>query len=219
MPLYHYCPNKAFLSIVSERKIRLTDLSHSNDLLEGKWVRNIISEICGENDVSIKNTKKILERFDVLARILTAGAFCLSRKEDLLSQWISYANKARGVSIGFNEKYLEKLVNSQPLEHFRLGLENVIYEHKIQKELITPGVKEIIKFVNDGALNQGRFGLLTPQEDLVKKYEAANERLIETVIDFLPFLYQIKNPAFSEEKEERLVSIIFKNMIFLLMVG
>ena len=35
--LYHYCSTAAFQSIVEKRELWLTDLSLSNDNLEGKW--------------------------------------------------------------------------------------------------------------------------------------------------------------------------------------
>ena len=42
--LYHYCSLETFISIISNKCLRLSDLSKSNDYMERKWIINIIEE-------------------------------------------------------------------------------------------------------------------------------------------------------------------------------
>ena len=39
MPLYHYCSNDTFLSILRNSELWLSELTLSNDSMEGIWVR------------------------------------------------------------------------------------------------------------------------------------------------------------------------------------
>jgi hypothetical protein len=57
MPLYHYCPNEAFHSIISKKEIRLSSLSLSNDYMEGKIVERAILNLAKKNNL----TKEQLE--------------------------------------------------------------------------------------------------------------------------------------------------------------
>jgi hypothetical protein len=41
MNLFHYCSNTAMISIISNKEIWTTELALSNDLLEGKWIREV----------------------------------------------------------------------------------------------------------------------------------------------------------------------------------
>ena len=43
--LYHYCSNASLLDILASHKVRLSDLSLSNDSLEGRWVRKVFQRI------------------------------------------------------------------------------------------------------------------------------------------------------------------------------
>ena len=80
MALYHYCPNEAFHSIISNREIRLSSLSLSNDFMEGKLVERTLLKMAEKN--GLKN-----ERIEGLKTTLTCLrsadglGFCLSEKK------------------------------------------------------------------------------------------------------------------------------------------
>jgi hypothetical protein len=42
--LYHYCSLETFIAIISNKCLRLSDLSKSNDYMERKWIMNIVEE-------------------------------------------------------------------------------------------------------------------------------------------------------------------------------
>src|ERR1700759_4828234 len=111
MNLYHYCPNAAFLSILSKKEVWASDFSLSNDILEGKWIREVFSEYCTEKGMSSSDKERLLGYLETVISLAGAAGFCLSEEADLLSQWRGYADDGRGVSIGFSKEYFEALGN------------------------------------------------------------------------------------------------------------
>src|SRR6202035_5793546 len=109
MNLYHYCSNASFLSIVSTKEIWAFDFSLSNDLLEGKWIREVFSQYCVEKKVSTRDQLTLLQHFDGLMSLSGGAGFCMSEEGDLLSQWRAYADDGIGISIGFNKDYFDAL--------------------------------------------------------------------------------------------------------------
>ncbi len=106
MNLYHYCSNAAFVSIVSTREIWASEFSLSNDLLEGKWIRETFKEFCREKGVRDLEQSKLLEDMATVAGIIGGVGFCMSEEADLLSQWRAYADDGAGVSIGFSKEFV-----------------------------------------------------------------------------------------------------------------
>jgi len=111
MTLYHYCSNEALVKIVNNRTLRLNHLSHSNDFLEGRWISIALKKICEKN----KSTPQALRTLEFLLnkfqQNLGALGLCLSEEGDILSQWRGYANNGTGVSVGFNEEFLNELLD------------------------------------------------------------------------------------------------------------
>ncbi len=217
--LYHYCPTDAFHSIVTSRSIWLSDVSLASDFLEGKWIHEVISEMCDEYERTQDEKEYLIGQLDGLLKIGGALVLCLSEKGDLLSQWRGYADDGRGVSIGFNKEYLERLGN------IRLNRSNenkdgtnsfnvrkILYDKSDQKLLLKDPFERIIKLFDDGALRKSkRFPtLLTPDDDgkIEKERKQAITQLGTSALYFMLYLYDIKNPSFSEELEWRLQSLM-----------
>ena len=114
MKLYHYCSNSAFINIVESKKLWLSELSLSNDYMEGVWVREALEKYLADQGVDNHEIAQILMRFDEYSILISAAAFCLSEEPDLLNQWRGYADDGAGVSIGFTKEYLERLCSLQP---------------------------------------------------------------------------------------------------------
>lgn len=186
----------------------------SNDSMEGKWSDYILSKMCEEDGLSSNVTDRILIATKLSHRLVDGFGLCLSEEKDLLSQWRGYADDAYGVSIGFSETYLNKCVSLEHQKSVAAKLEKVEYRMEAQKELLRPLYEEFKTYVS-----QGGFGLKGVVSLLDRRSEE-QVKLDDNYIDelevklFTPTLiyglkkYLVKNPAFVEEREWRLFSII-----------
>lgn len=198
------------ISIISNREIWVSELARSNDLLEGKWIRKVFSDYCSEKGISAGEQSELLTHLDIVINMAAYAGFCMSEEGDLLSQWRAYADNGAGVSIGFNSNYFEILGNLKRDrgDAFSAHLTRVEYDIVEQKKLVAEHADEILKFVADGALR--RPTLLTSEED-IKKWREKFGAMGLRFIFFYFFLFRLKNPAFSEEREWRVISHIFRN--------
>jgi hypothetical protein len=205
--LYHYCSNSTFLSIISGRNIRASEFSLSNDHLEGKWSRRLLDEFCAERQMFPMMQTILLEEFDrCLLQYFFAVGFCLSEDGDLLSQWRGYADDGRGVAIGFESSFFTDLMEATPdrSKGFNLLFVQVCYDQKEQRNTTRPYFEKFCELTNAGALTSPSF-----LSDKTEEEHQKNARLLQLeMISFIPHLYALKNPAFREEKEWRLLTLI-----------
>jgi len=205
--LYHYCSNATLCSIIQNKSIWLSSLSLSNDSMEGRWLRGIFKKACEESDIKNRHVPDIMQSFDYLIEISDSFGFCLSEQGDLLSQWRGYADDASGVSIGFSYPYLQ---SGHPIDEEKniagYSLQKVIYGAQEQPEYLERVIKMVEKFSSDGAYD--RPGLLTlPKTSKEREAQKKLRASASFPLIFLMFdLFKVKNPAFSEEREWRLMS-------------
>jgi hypothetical protein len=222
--LYHYCSSDAFVSIVTKRAIRLSSLSLSNDSREGRLVGETVVRLAerdglgtqsGWGSLGIKtDVNRLRDSLSFLERIFDGLGFCLSEQGDVLSQWRGYADDARGVSIGFNRPYLEKL-SASSLGAFGQGftLHRVVYDPATHEAQVEPTYKELRNLIDAGAYkNPGKRTLLDGRSDEEvaaddTKIKDANAALLVKLLGLYPMLHELKSKAFEEEKEWRLVSV------------
>lgn len=210
MILYHYCSNQTFLSILETRQVWASELSLSNDHLEGRWIKAVFSRCCTGKEVDSLNLGKLLNHLDSLISFAGAAGFCMSEDGDLLSQWRGYADDGAGVSIGFSDEYLRLLCDSHQKEaKFGISLQQVVYDLDQQMDAISPILHRILEQVEAGAFRNQFGGLLFwPSEEEKARYSNALKKLIELMFFLVPSMYRMKNPAFKEEREWRLLSMI-----------
>jgi hypothetical protein len=123
---------------VSSREIWASDFSLSNDLLEGKWMREIFSQYFREKKMATSDQSSLLGHFDALMALSGGAGFCMSEEGDLLSQWRAYADNGAGVSIGFNKDYFEALgiLKYDRNDEFNASLTKVEYDVVRQRDYI-----------------------------------------------------------------------------------
>ena len=98
--LYHYCPVDAFIKIVTNKTMWLTNLFFMNDSQEHFWLRtkarkHLQEQIQGNpDDFGYDYIDSILKQ-ESMHEIYCA---CFSEQGDLLSQWQAYADDGKGVS-------------------------------------------------------------------------------------------------------------------------
>lgn len=211
--VYHYCDMNTFNSIITNGNLRICDITKSNDSMEILWITRYIEEIF--NDVFQEEQKKtqyfgneydskiyndllthyIDDFFKEEQRIYSFYACCFSEEGDLLSQWRGYADDGNGVSIGFDESIISKILNSMPLVKF----EKVIYSEHIQKQKIKGIAKSLIeelkKLCRNG-LSQAEL-----KEKSMKLFNVCFFKLFNLAVI-------MKNPFFKEEKEYRIFSLM-----------
>ena len=218
MILYHYCSVDKFLKILQSGKFWMTDLASTNDSLEIKHGNKVLLQhylkVTGINQN---------ETFDLERKIESANhagyAFCMSTKDDSLSQWRGYADDGKGIAIGILVEALKDIKKGYPwyvTGQETYGYEQVIYtEGKVDRVIFESNeVMELIrKKVNldNVSINDIRT-LITennPDKNFIDLYK-------NVCIGIAPIAFFIKNHSFKEECEYRIVrrSVLDKIMIF-----
>lgn len=217
MILYHYCSNHAFQSIINKKEIWLSSLSLTNDPMEGKWLRKVFGNVCADNNLDESATRRVIKEIGRLDELVEGLGFSLSEHGDMLSQWRGYASDASGMCIGFSKSYFEDLAEEIKAAHKPLiTLIQVEYGAEEQKTILYPTYREIKQFIDKGAFQYPGHQLLIdprPKEDFEaenKKRKKALLQLTLRLMFLLPDLFKLKNPAFSEEREWRLISNFIK---------
>lgn len=214
--LFHYCSSSTFASIVSRRSIWLSSLSLSNDTMEGRLVTQTFERLLSQSTIQAEEIEEIRDALRFAEELFDGLGFCLSEKPDLLSQWRGYADDGQGFSIGFTKAYLEELAKAREdgESGFRLG--KVLYEPTEHEAALKPTYDEIKKIIDSGILKRPRFGLITmPDEQEMKKRQEEYAESIKalwrkTVGGTVLSAHMLKNRAFVEEAEWRLVSYLVK---------
>lgn len=196
--LYHYCNVDTLYKILRTKKLRLTNGKKMNDYMEFSWIVSIVNEEFKKfrYDDTKEYIDKLAERLNFYGESVPYF-FCMSEEGDLLSQWRSYADNGKGVAIGININKLN--INPDipfvglPKSH-SLGYGRIIYDVTEQHDLIN----KIL-------------------EDNYNKIKNEKKDLELTVVETVPIIQKLsavfKNPAFSEEKEWRIIHtpMIFKD--------
>jgi hypothetical protein len=179
--VYHYCSTQTFLAIINTKTIRLSDINTMNDYAEMHWAYDkFMQAIDLELD---KYDRAFLDEIDKLVSSLQLYSLplisCFSKEADVLSQWRAYADNGAGVALGLDFSLLKKLA-------VRVG--EVVYDEKKQLEY---------------------FGKLLTVAYSWWKAAGSDADLKDKFREFLFVVAYdnclIKNPAFSEEKEIRLI--------------
>lgn len=214
MTVYHYCSMDVFHKIISNKSIRLSDITKSNDSMEILWITKFIEEVFYEEfSKEIEKTKyfkdgfpekvfrELVEHysndfFDEKQRIYSYFVCCFSENGDLLSQWRGYADDGNGVSIGFNTETLKAigmpkkgdLISSNVFELNRMNYSELSQKASIRKAAISL-IKEL-KIISKKSITNLK-------QESMKAYNKCFLELFKMSIF-------MKNPFFKEEKEWRM---------------
>ncbi len=181
--LFHYTSAEGLHSILTNRKLRLTNARYLNDsqeILQGlEIVRQVLAELQRECPHSAGDYRDLT---DVLQphRCNTYVA-CFSEDEDELSQWRAYADDGRGYAIGFCST---RLANFRP----DISLTKVLYADAATSAVCAAQL-EIAAMLRSHWLSAAATSSI-PVLMLGKR-----------LLDIVPW---IKHPAFKREREWRL---------------
>jgi Protein of unknown function (DUF2971) len=216
--LYHYCSTASFHAIIQSRALWLSSLSLSNDTMEGKLVASSIARLAERESLEYERVRLLQRGIGFLEETIGGMGFCLSEQGDLLSQWRGYAGNATGVAIGFSKEYLERLANGKRLQdNPGCILRKVEYDLSAHEARVKPTYRKVTQLFKDGTLKSGqKLGLvqtvgLTDQELLAADIDTSQQELVKVIPKLLSLLLQLfvlKSPAFREEQEWRVLSML-----------
>lgn len=218
--LYHYCSTESFKKIINNHTLRFADITKTNDSEELLFITEFYKQSLGYASESKWNSERYL--FTESLKERSFYAFCVSDKEDDLSQWRGYAPNG-GFAIGFDEDELKEFVEE------RVIIKND--ETKMRKAMIGKGYseKDVDEMFNNSKTNEehGHFCeviyLSLPNEGiddpvslaLQKKMRQISSRFQELLSEGRPAshpagdlfeeCYKYKNKGFEVESESRLI--------------
>lgn len=214
--LFHYCPASSFASIISGKSIWLSSLSLSNDTMEGRLVTQTFEGLLSQSTVSTEEIEEIRKALHLIEDLFDGLGFCLSEKPDLLSQWRGYADDGQGLSIGFSKNYLEELRKSNENSGANFIIDKVLYDPAEQEAALKPTYDEVMRFVESNNLKKPKVNALLSSLKELQQREDEYQEAIGTITTSLLLstvfqIHMLKNEAFAEEVEWRLVSYLSKN--------
>lgn len=183
--LYHYTDYIAFNGIMRDRELRVNNVRNMNDAAEMHlFISGIFRAV--ENQLEQEKAEKKLEKFKKLEEELSkkyfdyaAYAACFSTYRDDASQWERYANRGKGVCLGFDRSVLEAMTGGA------ITLQKVYYQDDVESH-------PLVKKLYDLALSEEVFS-----ED--------NPTLKAALAECWRNSASFKHPSFSSEHEVRLV--------------
>lgn len=186
---YHYCSVETFFNIMQTSTLRLGNPLSMNDYSEVIWFLKLIKNYADKKWIYQNISKKwfLIESIikDITQEIEFPYILCLSKKNDVLSQWRSYADDGKGVAIGINVDNLLKFSNL-------LSGNEIIYEPQKQIEIINN--KNI-----DGFLDE------IEREFLNNNIKNLHNKVRTLISHLLTEAVVCKNPKFQEEDEYRIL--------------
>lgn len=212
--IYHYCSLNTFTQVIKNKTIRMSDLNKTNDYLEKAWGKRFLYDtLCEEldkNNIAMNLNENYwysdeahthLEQLqNDIDRILKHQTLitCFSKDSDKLSQWRAYADDGLGIAIGFDYDAMKKLVKNS----LDLYIGEVIYQKEKQRKLIKEKVyKPAFQYMRN-LFEQDRVRV----SDIFETFFVEEFDVFCEVLDISEQIFCfLKNPAFEEEHEVRMV--------------
>jgi hypothetical protein len=185
--LFHYTSPDGLIGIVTGKVIWASDMLSLNDASEAAYPYRVIEDVLDANQPDVPDEYR--NRFktqleDYTFRLYTPFVACFSEEGDLLSQWRAYGEGGEGFALAFNFSWFSSL------ERDGFRLQRVIYERARQEDLIVRLLQRVSSLLGAQAFSA---------EEQTRIWQGAAASLA-------PWIIMFKDPAFSEEREWRLVN-------------
>lgn len=201
--LFHYTNSAGMMGIIKSGRLWATNYRYLNDYSEIDYGMKLFEKIV--SDVRAENKNEVVDEF--LQRSLrSANAFngmfdlyitCFCARDDLLNQWRVYAGLDSGFALGFDVGQIgARRKQSNIFQNFLLR--KVIYDTKLQRELMLEALTGVISILED----QTKGASIEESSNLI----ALACKFLRN--DISEFLMCFKNPAFEVEEEWRLIFAI-----------
>ncbi|WP_162348436.1 DUF2971 domain-containing protein [Pseudoxanthomonas gei] len=185
----------------------------SNDSQEGSIILDVLLQMARESGLDQYTLARLETQLRRAYDFFDGLGFCLSEDGDLLSQWRGYANDGRGASIGFDSDYLRQLSGKFRERNERgFTLNKLVYDRDGQQEIAAEHFAKIKALLELGAFRSeiGTILLPTSEGDKERIKKATSDGTF-AILSLMLRMFEIKSPAFAEEKEWRLVSFSTKS--------
>lgn len=216
--IFHYCSLETFFAIITNKCVRLSDLNKTNDYMEKRWTSKLLVEALINKlqewkvdidlqeeywyedglDSHLKFYEKIMN--EVLYDTKPVLISCFSKEKDVLSQWRAYGQDGTGISIGFNQKLIKNLDKIKTKNN--VWVKDIIYREKKQREEVEDCIEACMWYMQR-LFDSDKFKSTTEFKEYFRnEFDVFCEVLPEYLEQISCF---IKNPAFKEEKEVRII--------------
>lgn len=207
--VWHYTNLAGLLGISSSRKIWATSILHMNDEEEYHHTFRLFSEAIKDIEENFPNNLFVdfIKRFRREAkRQVSYYAFvaCFSESRDQLSQWRAYSDDTGRFSLRFKGRFLGALSDGLNNRVEKLGLESenyalfrlskIVYDDRKKVEIIMNFLEMIEEFILNNKIDS--------KND--NAFQVLSEMTLAVLVNLAVML---KDRAFSEEKEYRLICI------------
>lgn len=199
--LWHYCSLESFGRIIDSKKMFMSNINSLNDYKEGRWIEDLLI-LKIESDH--KDLLEFLSFIKTSTKYYLLGPYILSlsSENDILSQWRSYANGGKGVGIGLDTgraavptfSYDDEILANQTF------VTNVIYDKSIQDVVVDNIIQIMLSITSEIKAEEAKIGRSFDKHD--HPLESCASRIVIYLHHLSPLF---KNPAFSEEKEWRII--------------
>ncbi len=206
---YHYTTHAGLKGILRSGGLRATYRMRMNDPGEFAYARNVVYEALNEvgrrknfpkvAQSLITCTRKNLEKFlSDTTELSSAYCVCLTVSPDHPGQWETYAEGGNGFAIGFNLRhFLNVQIPAVTMGKPYVFCAPVIYAERGQCDLV-------VRMVEAGICDLQIFADNCSQQS--EELTALRDRVTqEIVIHLLTLINFIKAPAYSSEREMRLI--------------
>ncbi|WP_017357304.1 DUF2971 domain-containing protein [Stenotrophomonas sp.] len=214
--IHHYCSAETFLSILTHRTIRLSDIQCMNDRGERIWGREIIGQVAlavsAGKAYAADFVRGLAAAIDFWQINSIAAAACFSLHPDSLGQWRGYAEDGSGFSIGFDACAMTAVD--------RLSSVHCVYDPEDIRKKIEFSVNAIYqRFAGNLARSGCQWADGTEVLDLgseVKESAGAyampwhDRDTMFLCVSLTRALESFKHPAFEQEGEIRLTHIVHR---------
>ena len=141
--IYHYCSLDTFLAIIKNKTLRFTDYRKVNDVTELRHIYlialDLINSMCGFGRFETNHSESYIDAFTAYPDGATREYICcLSKSNEILSQWRCYADNCKGVCIGFNKRIVEKSIQDTSIR-----MCDIIYDLDAQQKMIKDKITKI----------------------------------------------------------------------------
>ena len=204
--LFHYTTSAGMRGILDASRLWATNFRYLNDASEIGYGVKLFEELI--NDRLAKTKNEILTEF--LTRSLrTTNGFdgmfdcyiaCFCERDDLLTQWRTYAGSGGGYALGFSTKEIGRRWGQlDRIQDFTLR--RVVYEVDRQKALLAEVIDQTLE-----VLAEGTKGISIAEANSVIARCCGFVR--SEVADYL---LSFKHPAFAVEQEWRIRHVVLPN--------
>jgi hypothetical protein len=198
--LHHYTDYASLVGIIESSALWATHVSHLNDASEIPYSRKILADLSVQVRAEFPGdwaAKVVCDAASALASAPSApDTFIASLCDDgdNLGQWRGYADQGKGFAIGFDRDGLRLLAQPQGFHLVRL-----MYNRDEQIGQLETALRDSIPIV-------AKWGADPPTAP------PAIDQLLSLGIGFTVATWSIKNPAFRDEREWRLVRVAISGL-------